>query len=89
MSNLRNTPVEVLTSFQRRRRWTPQQKLFTSDSFGSRVGLINFNFTAKWRFKNSKFKQSMPNFLKVLIGAFHRHTRHLSGSVAVKSRAKW
>ena len=27
MSNLRNTPVEVLTSVQRRRRWTPQQKL--------------------------------------------------------------
>jgi transposase len=27
MSNLRNTPVEVLTSVQRRRRLTPQQKL--------------------------------------------------------------
>ena len=27
MSNLRNTTVEVLTSVQRRRRWTPQQKL--------------------------------------------------------------
>jgi hypothetical protein len=27
MSNIRNTPVEVLTSVQRRRRWTPQQKL--------------------------------------------------------------
>ncbi len=27
MSNLRNTSVEVLTSVQRRRHWTPQQKL--------------------------------------------------------------
>ena len=27
MSNTRPAPVEVLTSFQRRRRWTPHQKL--------------------------------------------------------------
>ncbi len=52
---------------------------FASDSFGSKVGLIGFNFTAKWRLSRTKFKHSMPNFLKNFIGASHRHTTQLSG----------
>ena len=52
---------------------------FVSDSFGSKVGLIGFNFNAKWRLSHTKFKHSMLNFLKDFIGASHRHTIQLSG----------
>ena len=52
---------------------------FASGSFGSKLGLIGFNFTAKWRLSHTKFKHSMPNFLKDLIGASYRHTTQLSG----------
>ena len=58
MSNLRTNKVEVVTSVQRRRRWTPEQKLEIvkkTNEPGSSVSLVarEFGLTAaqlfQWR----------------------------------------
>ena len=61
---------------------------FASNSFGSKVGLIGFNFTVKWRLSRTEFKHSMPNFLKDFIGASNRHTTQHSGVSCCQIKGK-